>query len=218
MLTLKGDISITNRIQDLEKCRFTHKIIMIGEPDTSLAQEFNAIAGSLFMPPYEAVMQEMDGNLQAFHDIYANHLMSIECQEYIALIFRALYEGKNILLYLTKDESELAYSKVLLEFMAGAYGLLISPNIDIPASFSQTKSTVVSDLLYLYDLFTIEEYFINRLSEPINGAVLGKLVNELNPYVEQRTYEAYNNYFMRLDNMIKGQGRFVMNGLTFEEK
>ena len=219
MLTLRGDICISTQIADLEKCRFTHKIILIGEPDRDIITNYNAISGSLFMPPYEAVMQEMDGDIRAFRDIYVQHLFSPECQEYIALIFRALYEGKNILLFLSKDESELSYSKVLLEFMANVYGLLISLDINISASFSQTKSSIVSDLLYLYDLFTLEEYFLNRIeTEPINGAIMGKLVNELNPYVDQRTYQCYNDYFMRLGLMIKNKGRIVVNGLLFEEK
>ena len=96
MLNLVGDINISNRLEDLEQCRFTHKIILIGDPDRDLVTQYNMIVGSLFMPPYEAVMEEMDGNFTEFRNKYYMHLFSNEVQEYIALIFRALYEGKKI--------------------------------------------------------------------------------------------------------------------------
>lgn len=216
MLNLIGDICISNQINDLEKCRFTHKIILIGEPDQNLIKHFNAISGSLFMPPYEAVMEEMDGNLEAFEKIYFHHLFSSECQEYIALIFRAIYEGKKILLYLTKDESELTYSKSLLKYFANVFGLLISTSVEVQAGFNQHYSNAVCDLLYLYDLFNYNEYFFNRNESPIPTIILQKLVSEMNPYVVSRTEMEYQNYFANFQRAVKGSKMPIRNGIVFE--
>lgn len=217
MLFLKGDICITNNIQVLEQCRFTHKIIIIGEPEPHIIENYNAISGSLFIPPYEAVMQEMDGNLENFRMIYYRHLFSVECQEYIALIFKALYSGKNILLYLSKDESELMYSKVLIEFLSTNFGLYISPDPNTPAGFQQQFSTIVCDLLYTHDLFTFEELLMNRDNQSFNPMILQKLVNELNPYVLDKTYKEYDKYFINLQNIMKEQQKLIVPGLIFEE-
>lgn len=217
MLTLSGDICITNSLEDLGKCRFTHKIILIGEPDKDLMVEFNAISGSLFMPPYEAVMEEMDGNIDGFRNLYYHHLYSNECQEYIALIFRALYEGKKILLYLSKDESELMYSRVLIEYFASVFGLMISVSPERPANFNQQFANIVCDLLYLYDLFSINEYFMNRIESPIATMILQKLISEMNPYVENRTLEQYQLYFSKYQRAVQSVPFPITNGLVFEE-
>lgn len=217
MLNLIGDIRISNQIADLEKCRFTHKIIMIGEPDKELMINFNAISGSLFMPPYEAVMEEMDGNLEAFRHKYFVHLFSAECQEYIALIFRAMYEGKRILLYLSKDESEMWYSKLFIEFMMTTFGLCISISDD-QATFNMQYSDAVCDLLYLHDLFTYHEYFRNRNESLIQPIVMQKLVMEMNPYVPERTLENYQAYYTNFQKAVKSVPFNIVNGISFEEK
>ena len=216
MLNLRGDICISNDMNDLEKCRFTHKIISIGELDRSIASQFNVLSGALFMPPYEAVMQEMDGNIEGFRLAYFNHLYSPECQEYIALIFRALYGGTNILLFLSKDESELLYSKALLEFLNVNYGLMISPSIQTQSGFNQQYSSIVSELMYTFDLITVNEMFMARLDNPFSPPTIMKLSAELNPYLENRSFESYQNYFIHLQQMTKQANKPIVNGLVWE--
>lgn len=216
MLNLVGDINISNRLEDLEQCRFTHKIILIGEPDKDLVTQYNMIAGSLFMPPYDAVMEEMDGNYPAFHDKYYKHLFSNEVQEYVALIFRALYEGKNILLFLSKDESEMMYSKVLLEFLNSIFGLTVFP-IGKSALFNINFTDPVCDLLYFYNLFTYTDYLRYRSETPIGPVILQKLVMEINPYVPYRTEEYYQDYFKHLQQSIRMVPGPVISGIVLDE-
>ena len=217
MLNLVGDINISNRLEDLEQCRFTHKIILIGDPDRDLVTQYNMIVGSLFMPPYEAVMEEMDGNFTNFRNKYFAHLFSNEVQEYIALIFRALYEGKKILLFLTKDESELWYSKLLIEFMISTFGLTISP-VGNSAVFNIQYTDAVCDLLYFHDLFSYSEYLRNRNETPIAPLLLQKLVMEVNPYVPYCTETHYQEYFKHLQRSIRMVQGNVVSGIILDER
>ncbi len=217
MLNLVGDINITNRLEDLDQCRLTHKIILIGDTDRDLVTNYNMIVGSLFMPPYEAVMEEMDGNFAGFRNKYFAHLFSNEVQEYIALIFRALYEGKKIMLFLTKDESELWYSKLLIEFMITNFGLTISP-VGNPAVFNIQYSDAVCDLLYFHDLFSYSEYLRNRNETPIAPILLQKLVMETNPYVPQQTEAYYQEYFKHLQQSLKIVPGSIIPGVILDER
>lgn len=215
MINLVGDINITNRLEDLDHFRYTHKIILIGDQDKDLVTQYDMIVGSLFMPPYEAVMAEMDGDFTTFRDKYFRHLFSTEVQEYIALIFRALYEGKNILLFLTKDESELWYSKLLLEFLMTTFGLTIS-TVGKPATFNVNYTDMVCDLLYFYDLFSYVEYLLNRNETLISPMILQKLVMETNPFVDNPSEECYQDYFNHLQKSIKMVQSPVIPGMIFD--
>lgn len=217
MLNLVGDINISNRLEDLGQCSLTHKIILIGEPDGDLVTRYNMIVGSLFMPPYEAVMEEMEGNVIEFKNKYFAHLFSNEVQEYIALILRALYEGKKILLFLSKDESELLYSKILIEFLSINFGLSIFP-CGKSAIYNTNYSDNVCDLLYFYDLFTYTEYLMNRNESLISPIILKKLIMEINPYVPQQTEAHYQDYFKHLQQSIRRFSAPVMSGIVLDNR
>ena len=76
---------------------------------------------------------------------------------------------------------------------------------------------IICDLLYLYDLFSINEYFMNRIESPIATMILQKLISEMNPYVENRTLEQYQLYFSKYQRAVQSVPFPITNGLVFEE-
>ncbi len=219
-MILHGDIRITSNIDEVNKLMFTHRIIFIGEPIPEIMQSTNAISASLFIPPYEIIMSEMDGKLDEFVNAYVLYLNGRECSEYIALIIRALYEGTNILLYLSKDESETLYSKILLKFLNQQYGIVVSIG-DIPSMFIQSYSSIICNFLYSFNLMSAEEFFLNypdnKDIEPI-PIVINRLVNELNPYVTEQSLENYCLYFNNLKQTIKQNNNRYLTSLIQLEK
>jgi len=212
-MLLNGDIRITDNVDELKSLMFTHRIIFIGEPDDNLIRETNGIPASLFIPPYEIIIDEMDGNIDAFANKYIGYLFSQECSRYIALIIRALYDGTNILLYLSKDESEMLYSKILCDFLKNQYGITVS-YLTMPAIFNENYSNILCDFLYSFDLMSTDEFFINYPSNismsPLN---IPKLVSELNPYVPERTMESYIAYFNSFKQTIKQNNNKYLTNL-----
>ena len=217
MINLCGDANITNQISDLDKYRYTHKIILIGDYNKDLIANYNMVGGSLFMPPYEEVMIEIEGDFNGFREAYYKHLFSTEVQEYVALIFRALYEGNNILFYLTEEESEMPYSKIFLEYLSNVFGLTVTP-VGTPASFNVNYTDMVCDLLYFNNLFSYTEYLLNRNDTLISPMILQKLVMEIDPYVGSPTEENYQTYFSHLQRSIKQMASPIMPGLIRDER
>lgn len=211
-MLLVGDIRITDNIDELKSLMFTYRIIFIGEPDQNLLNATNGIPASLFIPPYEIIVDEVDGNIECFVTKYIGYLFNSECSEYIALIIRALYDGTNILLYISKDESEMWYSKVLCDFLKSQYGITVS-YLSIPATFNENYSSVVCDFLYSFDLMSTDEFFMNYPADvSISPVNIAKLVSQLNPYVQERTMESYIAYFNTFKQTIKqNNNRYLTN-------
>ncbi len=212
-MLLNGDIRITNNIDEVKALMFMHRVIFIGEPDEVLLKMTNGIPASLFIPPYEIIMDEMDGHMELFVKKYTLYLCSRECSEYIALIIRALYDGTNILLYLSKDESEMWYSKVLCDFLKSQYGITVS-HLSMPAIFNENYSNIVCDFLYSFDLMSIDEFFMNYPANvSISPVNIAKLVSQLNPYVLERTMESYIAYFNSFKQTIKQNNNKYLTNL-----
>lgn len=200
---LKGSIYITTDINVLRQMMSTNKIVIVGEPDQALVQSTNALVASVLLPPYNCMMAKMDNDINQFTMLYYNHLMSNEVSNFIAAIIRALYNGTNILLYSTQDEFSL-YFEQFYNFMIANYGIYIGT----PANQFMVDSTLnwkLCSALYLFELFTVEEFFINYPSGiQIPDDVIMKLIYELNPYVEDnKSFECYKTYFYNYKERIK---------------
>lgn len=200
---LKGSIYITTDINVLRQMMPTNKIVIVGEPDQALVQSTNALVASVLLPPYNCMMAKMDNDINQFTMLYYNHLMSNEVSNFIAAIIRALYNGTNILLYSTQDEFSL-YFEQFYNFMIANYGIYIGT----PANQFMVDSALnwkLCSALYLFELFTVEEFFINYPSGiQIPDDVIMKLIYELNPYVEDnKSFECYKTYFYNYKERIK---------------
>lgn len=209
---LKGTIYVTDDINMAMNLAPTHTIICVSG-ETHNYQEFinvtNASVASVLLPPYEAVMQELDGNLMAFKDIYYTYLSTNEPHQIIALILRALFNGKNILLYCTKDESKMNYMKFLLMYLYENFGIIVGTQNN-PFGFDPRYELIILNVLYLNNLMNADEYLSNYpiIHNSIDDPnILLKLANELKPFILNPSLEAYRQYFInylaRLRNGIK---------------
>lgn len=204
----RGSIYVTTDINVVRQMMTTNKIVIIGEPDQALVQSTNALVASVLMPPYHCMMARMDGDMQSFVMAYNNHLSSIECSNFIAALLRAIYNGTNILLYSTQDEFSL-YFEQLYNYLVMNYGVFIgTPNQQF--SFNPEFTWRVCTSLYMYELFTVEEFFINYPAGiQIPDDIIAKLVYEINPYVNDQSLEGYKKYFYDFKERIKGANRFL---------
>lgn len=207
---LKGSIYITTDINVVRQMMSTNKIVIVGEPDQLLVQSTNALVASVLLPPYNCMMAKMDNDIQQFTMLYYNHLMSNEVSNFIAALIRALYNGTNILLYSTQDEFSLYFDQ-FYNFMISNYGIYIGT----PANQFTVDLTFIWKIcstLYMYELFTVEEFFTNYpVGTEIPDEVIMKLIYELNPYVEDpKSFECYKSYFYNYKERIKAaNNRFL---------
>jgi len=204
----KGTLFITTDINTAQQLAYTNKVIIVGEPDQNMVKALNAVVGSILLPPYPAMMAQMDGNIDEFYRQYYIHLYTKEPQEFIATILKALMLGTNIVLYCSNDEFQLC-GQFLLNFLQSDLGITVgTPNNSF--YFNPIYTPAICTLLYMCDLLTAEELFIlYPIETPINNIIVPKLVEELQPFVEDQTPEGYIKYFNRLNVRVKQHGKFM---------
>lgn len=220
MLQLNGDIRLTNDINELKQLMLTHRVVFIGEADDNLVRETNGVKASIFMPTYDMLMVENEGQTDLFYQMYIAYLGQKECTEYIALIIRLLYQGGNVVLYLSPDESQFAYSKVFLSYMNNMYGISIPTDIRIPSMFNQQYSYAVCDLLYGFDLMTIDEFFMNYpTSISATSPNIVKLIREVGHGISYNGNDVnvYIDYINRYMNIVKSNNTFIPPMIKFEK-
>ena len=211
---LKGSIYIVNDMNTAMECSLTHTIICVsGEthnyPD--FIQATNANIASILLPSYEAMMMEMDGNIEGFKLAYYTHLSQNESFTFMSIILRALYNGRNIIFYLTKEESEMLYIKALAQYFFDYFGITIgTPNN--PFFYNNIYDPVILKILFSRDLMSGMEFLAllpetSIISDP---TTIIKLVHELNPYVPGNDLENYARYFMNFSKKLKLNSEIII--------
>ena len=212
---LKGQIYISNDETDVINSLYDWKIINIGERDEDFIRKTGAISASIFLPPYQAASLFINGDMTGYAQSYFQYLTNKEPSEFIALILRSLMDGNKILLYLTKDESEMKYAELLVQYLFDNFGVMVGSPM-MPYSYNIAFNTKICDTLYYFGLMTAEELFTNYSDgAPLNLNLIPLLVQELNPYMgltAQPTIVDYANYFNNyLQTVKRNNNTFLIN-------
>ena len=206
---LKGNIYVTNDMSIATQLSANHLIVCISG-DTQNYKEFinatNDSVASLLLPPYEAVQREMDGDMNGFMHIYFAHLGSPDCTAFIAILLRALFNGKNILIYLTKDESKLNYIDYFNKFLTDIYGLTMGIVGVNDCVFDIAKAPLVLGTMLLNDVLTSEEYLAS-MPGPIppyqSEVIVAKLMADLRPYGIVSLPDAFKYFNEHIEDKLK---------------
>lgn len=196
-MQIKGNIYITTDINLImsiaDDVNNPTEIVFIGEPDQNLVKRIRGIIGSVILPSYNTVRAILDNNPN-FVNMYKKDLSQEYPMTFLATIIKALIMGKNILLYMTKDEHEMYFS-VLQSFILETFGIVIGNEQKQPA-YSNKFDANVCNILYSFSLMTMPEYmFSYPINMEIPQNIIRKMIYEYNPYVTVTSYEGYKQYF-----------------------
>lgn len=182
------------------------KIISMDE-DNVLMKTPDVIGGTCLLPPIEAKIAEIDGNLAQFEAIYADHLSAPFQHEFMSALIAYLYRGGHIIIFL----SELGYTNTLKVFIGliwQLYGLhigLIGSQDPIEGSCFYDEKCIP---MWLNDI-----YMANVLSPfeflamyPLDAAftnkfIMKKLILEIRPYGAKTVNEKIE-YIMHLHKLL----------------
>jgi len=207
---LTGNIYITTDTNIIRNAATTHTIVFISGEIHELKPLINIVNGveaSILLPPYDAQVLELDNRMQEYEQIYFNHLNNNPiASAFIALIIRTLFNGKNIILYLTKDENEMAYSKYFLKFFKMLFGIDISYNQD-PPRFDINYVGPVLRFMFIHDVLPAEEFLLLYPKNiRLDNDIIIKLTKILDPYLLEYNNNQYISYFENLRVNIRQSG------------
>jgi hypothetical protein len=200
---LKGSLYITNKSEVVQNAAYQNcRIVALVENLEQLnfnIDSSHVTIGSILLPPFYAVSAENDGNMEAFQNLYYQHLASKEADCFICVVLAALARGFNILFYVPKDESELAFTPALMQYMFNIYGVLVgSENNEF--QYNNAFNHIVCTRLYFHDLISYQEYFVaHPVNFDIDRLVIPKLIydmgNTISNFGDEESYFQYFNFY-----------------------
>ncbi len=171
----------------------------------------NVVGGSILMPPYEAMMQLIDGNIQEFNKLYHEYLASPVPDKMIVLLIQALEQGINLLLYLDKD-AEKTFATTLMEHFFYAYGIIIGTPTN-QFSYDIAYDEILVSKMYIYGNISVEEFFVRYpqsayIQDPV---IVSKLIYDVHPNMApSSSLEQYILYFNEMKNRIKANNNIYL--------
>lgn len=176
-------------------------VLVLGEYNVQLPPMVDHMPASILLPPCEATMLQLDGYLREFEVNYTQYLNSPELREYISILLAGMMEGVRFIIYIGKDELELPFFGILLNFFASYYGIVIGDTISIPFSHNYNNPNAINTLMEfnrispdIYLMFyplgiPIPEYLAYRL------AIAYRMISNTPSIVY-----SYSNYFTEMRN------------------
>lgn len=108
----------------IQQAAYNSRIVCVTEGNP-FGHSLPVVEASVLMPPYQAMVAQIDGDMNKFVAEYMMYLRSTEAvNTLIAIIGRGLLTGINISIYIPADEANL-FADVLLQYMADAYGIMV---------------------------------------------------------------------------------------------
>lgn len=208
---LKGQLWATSDINLVQQSIMNgFKVIYLGDPisiDPMYKDKF--VMASSLVPDYQTMSLQVDGDKNGFINMYIASLNSKSALEMFSVIFTCLYRGTNILFYLPPEAAGLDYVQYLLQFIEMNYGITTQTN-STRFSFNTNFSGRISELMYLNNLISAQEFLINSTS--LDDISLRKLVNELHPMVKDPTnindiikwFSNYKDELLKNNKLING--------------
>jgi len=213
-MLFNGSIFVTTDLNVVRNNFTTSKVVVIGDNQPSNQELVTSVGGvlaSVLLPPYQSMEAYLDNRKEDFINLYYAYLFSRETLALLAALVRAIMNGTNILIYINADEYNM-YFEALYNFIAINFGIFIGTGTN-QFGFSNNPIHIkfICDTLYLNEFLSIPELFaLYPADADFLQEVVVKLINELNPYVADTSFEGYCNYFRNYRNqMLANNGSFL---------
>lgn len=171
------------------------------------------IPSNILNPPVQAVQAELDGNLEQANFMYDQYLMSEDIEVFVRIIMAACIKRTPIAIMFGRDEVNMQSSSMFINFLFKRYGIVVgingklNPYIDI--------NHIPEDLAIMYctDMIDYPAYMCMHPDLPIAQISLPKLIVDVNPYVIDKSFAGYLDYFERKKNSCREYGTFIIDPL-----
>ena len=181
------------------------KLLYVGENFIQDQLPPGFIPFSIFLPPYQALEAEVNGDMNLYQQYYLAHLTSKQCADAFATIATVLWAGQNVVLVI-ENGAVLEHMKFLIQFFINSLGI-IPATPQNPFGFNQQFSPVISLLLFGFnELITCEDML--------------KEMPDYNTFVQLATspmFASYNIIDRTLYNLIGPENLQYGNPQMFQE-
>lgn len=147
------------------------KIIFVGDTTgyDDMIRYYHILTASPLVPDYTVMEADIEGTLLEFQAKYTAYLQSSAATQYFITILAALHMGRQILLFFPPECQGLKYPLQLLNHISTMYGITVGfPEYGITFSYDIRYDPQNANLMYAYNLITVEEYLLFSGKNPID--------------------------------------------------
>lgn len=160
-----------------------------------------AMMGSVFLPPYDSMDALLDGNMDAFSLMYSEYLFnSNEVEMMISIIMAAMYQGVNIVLFLSKQEYELGFYQIFANCVASMTGIFIGFSLYMAAAYDEKFNDQNMARLYMDGFISYADLLVSTDNPITNPYVCIRICNDIG-FITKDGKEAVdyvNSYLLRI--------------------
>lgn len=203
-----GSFAISTSIDDaITNLAMSNKVVSLSESDPDLIN-LGAMPATILLPPVEAIMEFVDGNVDVATAIYDAYLMQPEVESYLCALYTSIrFTPNNILIYIGQDEAEVGLVNHLI--------LHFTTYFVMPFNGAYAFMDMGLYRSYLYDLVNFEQLVLNLQEHkyyPVNANVIPKIANDMQFF---RTPEEVSKEFLNYVGACQRSGRLVERMCSF---
>lgn len=189
-------------------------IYIVEEPDAKFATHPAIVTAGALLPPVEAIQAELDGNLFEANSMYEIYLQKEEADPYISIILAAALHQNPIGIMFGRDELNMQFPKMLIDFVYRFYGLVIGVSGSVQPCIMEEMLPLDLAKLYNMNIINYETFMTKHPALPIHPAVVSKMAYDIRPAVKVKDMQHYIEYFETVKNVIcNNGGRFLIDPL-----
>ena len=174
-----GAFLVTNNIQEVQMASVNPnaRILFVSDPEgyQDLIRQFRMILVSAWVPDYNVMEADLNGDPNEFACKYLDYLNRPEAQAMFATILLALYQKKDLIMFIPQEAWEFKYPNFLIQYIYNNYGIAISNQ---HTSFNEAFADKIASILYAYDFITVQDFILHTNSMTSND--LFKVMGDLN--------------------------------------
>ena len=192
------------------------KVIYIAEePGPKFSTHPAIITAGALLPPFEAIQMELDGSLFESNAIYEQYLQKEEADPFVSIIIAAGLKQIPIGIMFGRDEMNLNFPKMFIDFMYRCYGLVFGIKGKVQPYIVEELLPIDLAKLYMMNIIDYQTFMEKHPPQfPIQSIVISKLAYEVRPAIEVRDFNGFNEYFEMIKNKTHSNGgKFLMDPL-----
>ena len=181
-------------------------VYIVEEPNPRFTTHPAIVTAGALLPPVDSIRAELDGSMFEAVSIYESYLNGPEADPYISTLVAAAIKQIPIGIMFGKDELNMQFPKMLINYLYQYYGLAlgirgkIQPYIEIQMlPFDLAK-------LYCLNIIDYPTFMEKHPDLPIHPMVISKMAIDVNPVVIDKDMNSYIEYFEKARKAISNNG------------
>lgn len=171
------------------------------------------VTAGVLNPPVAAIHLELDGNIDQANIIYDQYLMSEDVEMFVRIIMAACVKNRPIAIMFGKDELNMHSPSMFINFLFKRYGIVVGITDKIMPYIDVYHMPDNLATLYCTDMIDYPSYMCMHPDLPLSHVALPKLIADVSPAIDDRTFAGYLEYFEHRRMLCTKCGKFIMDPL-----